>query len=89
VINAARHSGASVVRVGLWVEPKEVRIEVTDDGHGFPFAGEYDLPALAAAGLGPVSLRERIASLGGSLRLRSSQEGSDLEMTVPLAAEGA
>ena len=77
-----------MVRVGLWVEPKEVRIEVTDDGHSFPFAGEYDLPALATAGLGPVSLRERITSLGGSLQLRSSPQGSHLRMTVLLAAEG-
>ena len=89
VINAARHAGGSAVRVGLWIEPREVRIEVTDDGHGFPFAGDYDLPALAAAGLGPVSLRERIAALGGSLLVRSSPRGSELRMTVPLAGGGA
>lgn len=84
VVNAARHAEASAVRVGLWVEHRQVRIEVADDGRGFPFEGELDLPALLESGLGPASLRERIASLGGSLRLRSSREGSRLDMTVPL-----
>ena len=61
-----------------------VRIEVADDGHGFPFEGEYDLPALIGSDLGPASLRDRIASLGGSLSLRSSRQGSRLEIGVPL-----
>ncbi len=83
VINAARHAEASVVRVGLWVDGRRVRIEVADDGHGFPFEGDYNLPSLLAADLGPASLRDRIASLGGSLRLRSSREGSRLDISVP------
>jgi signal transduction histidine kinase len=84
VINAARHAEASTVRVGLWVEEDQARIEVADDGRGFPFEGEYDLHALAASGMGPASLRDRIAALGGSLHLHSSRDGSRLEMTVPL-----
>ena len=88
VVNAARHAEASAVRVGLWVEERQVRVEVADDGRGFPFEGELDLPALLGAGLGPVSLRERIASLGGSLRLCSTRQGSRLDMTVPLEPQG-
>lgn len=84
VINAARHAEASVVRAGLWVDGRRVRIEVADDGHGFPFEGDYNLPSLLAANLGPASLRDRIASLGGSLRLRSSRQGSRLEISVPM-----
>lgn len=89
VVNAARHAEASAVRVGLWVEDRQVRIDVADDGRGFPFEGELDLPDLLREGLGPVSLRDRIASLGGSLRLRSSRQGSRLDMTVPLEPQGA
>ena len=87
VVNAARHAEAGEVRVEIGVERKQVRIEVTDDGRGFPFQGEYDLHELLASGLGPASLRDRIAALGGSFHLSSSRRGSHLEMVVPLGAE--
>ncbi|HEX5717087.1 MAG TPA: sensor histidine kinase, partial [Thermoanaerobaculia bacterium] len=87
VVNAARHAEGEAVRVAINVERRQVRIEVADDGHGFPFQGEYDLHSLLASGLGPASLRDRIASLGGSLHLSSSQQGSHLEMVVPLTVQ--
>jgi signal transduction histidine kinase len=86
VVNAARHADAGAVHVAVEVERRQVRIEVADDGHGFPFQGEYDLHSLLVSGLGPASLRDRIASLNGSLYLSSSQQGSHIEMVVPLAA---
>jgi signal transduction histidine kinase len=89
VVNAARHADAGAVRVAIEVERRQVRIEVEDDGRGFPFQGEYDLHSLLASGLGPASLRDRIASLGGSLHLSSSQRGSHIEMVVPLTAREA
>lgn len=89
VVNAARHAEASSVHVVLCVEDGQIRIEVADDGRGFPFEGDLDLAALREAQLGPASLRDRIASLGGSLRLRSSRQGSRLDMTVPLEPKGA
>ena len=39
LINAARHAQASWVSVEVAVHDGDVRIEVVDDGHGFPFAG--------------------------------------------------
>lgn len=86
VVNAARHAEAGAVHVAIEVERRQVRIEVADDGRGFPFQGEYDLHRLLASGLGPASLRDRIAHLGGSLHLSSSPRGSCLEMVVPMAA---
>jgi signal transduction histidine kinase len=61
-----------------------VRIVVADDGCGFPFHGRYDLAALIAHELGPVSLRERVDSLHGDLVLTSRPSGSRLEVTLPL-----
>ncbi len=54
------------------------------DGSGFPFRGRYDLATLTAKQLGPVSLKERVASLRGELLLTSTLSGSKLEMTLPL-----
>jgi signal transduction histidine kinase len=84
LINAARHANASIVRAELGVMDDRVNITVSDDGHGFPFRGRYDHAALTKNGIGPANLKERIASLGGSLVLNSSDSGTRLEITVPI-----
>lgn len=89
LINTARHAGASTGRVEIAGGGDRVRIVVSDDGRGFPFHGRYDHAALTAKRLGPVSLRERIASLGGSLAVELAETGARLEITLPLARPGA
>ncbi|MGE0826988.1 MAG: sensor histidine kinase [Candidatus Binatia bacterium] len=89
LINVARHANATAAQVELVVEESQVRITVTDNGRGFSFRGHYDLAALTALHLGPVSLRERIASLGGSLSIDSTDTGAHLTITLPLVRPGA
>jgi signal transduction histidine kinase len=83
VVNAARHARASSVQVTLAADDRWVRITVTDDGGGFPFIGRYGLDDLAEKRIGPVSLRERVAALGGEMTLDSRLTGSRVEMAVP------
>ena len=85
MINAARHARAQTVTVGVGVEQGEVRMTVADDGEGFPFTGRYDLARLVRLDMGPTVLRQRVASLGGSLTIDSSRHGSRLEIAIPLA----
>ncbi len=84
LVNAARHAGASTATVEVDGQDSRMRIVVADDGHGFPFSGRYEHAALAERGLGPVSLRERAASLGGTLAIDSTEKGARLEITLPL-----
>ena len=63
--NALRHAGASGVRVALSKAPRQVVLEVTDDGHGFA-------PEAPSGGLGLASMRERAAAAGGALTIRSA-----------------
>jgi signal transduction histidine kinase len=79
--NALRHAGASGVRVSLAKTPRQVALEVSDDGHGFA----ADAPS---GGLGLDSMRERAASAGGTLTIRSSRKGTTVRMTVPGKASG-
>lgn len=85
--NVARHAHAHHARVSLVLLEHRVSITVTDDGGGFPFRGRFDLPALNARGIGPVSLRERIAANRGSLILISNLAGSKLEISLPLSPD--
>lgn len=89
VANAARHAGAKRVTVAVDVENGAVRIDVADDGKGFAFRGRYDLATLDETHTGPVTLKERISSFGGSMVIDSSDAGARLEMRIPLPAAGA
>ena len=79
--NALRHAGASSVKVSLAKTPRQVVLEVSDDGHGFD-------PDAPSGGLGVASMRERAASAGGRLAFRSTAKGTTVRMTVPGKASG-
>jgi signal transduction histidine kinase len=83
--NAAKHAGASRVTATVALRDSGVAIEVVDDGRGFAFHGRYDLAQLTEHRRGPVTLRERVASLGGDLVIESSSTGARLLISLPLA----
>jgi signal transduction histidine kinase len=61
-----------------------VRIAVKDDGRGFPFEGRHNLRDLFETCRGPVTLKERVASLHGDMVIDSSQKGSQIDISLPL-----
>jgi len=86
----AKHAQAARARVTLVQEDHALRLIVEDDGRGLPGAG--DVAAAAGRGdppgFGLFSLRERLRSVGGALRLHSRPgAGLRAELTVPFGAE--
>ncbi len=85
LLNAAKHSRASSVRVHLARLPAALRVEVRDDGEGF------DVSRVGASmddhgGFGLFSIRERLRVLGGALGVSSSPgRGAAFTLDVPLA----
>ena len=76
VTNAARHSGASQVNLGLEHNGSGVRLRVSDKGHGFDTAAP-------GGGFGLTSMRERARSVGGELVVVSSPgHGSQVVVAV-------
>lgn len=78
VSNAVRHSGAGIVTVSLGERQRGVVLEVTDSGSGFDASAPV-------AGLGLASMRERAASAGGQLEIRSAPgAGTTVTFTLPV-----
>lgn len=86
VANAAKHAEAKNVRVSVALSPLSVDLTVVDDGRGFPFTGTYTLDELFASRRGPVTLKERIASLRGEMVIDSTAGGSVLTIRIPTTA---
>jgi signal transduction histidine kinase len=89
VLNAARHADASSVSVVLSAANDGLHVTIADDGRGFPFRGTFDLAALNAMNEGPLTLRERVAEMGGALELRSSETGTELSIALPMTPAAA
>ena len=86
ISNAVRHGEASTIRVGMRKTNEHLAIEIQDNGHGITgSACTYDNKEPVDAALGPVSLRGRVVELGGSLDVRSSPRGTELQIRMPLA----
>jgi signal transduction histidine kinase len=87
--NAARHGRATRATVNITAANDRVAIRVSDNGRGFPFAGRHDHIALNRLGLGPKTLKERVAKLGGTLVVDSSPRGAAIEASFPLPEKAA
>ena len=80
VTNVARHAGASTCRVAIRGTADAISLTVEDDGCGFDPRVK---PGAAGRGLGLVSVRERVATLGGTLQV-DSRPGHGTRLTVEL-----
>lgn len=87
VVNAVRHGGARSISLKGGLRGREVFMELSDDGHGFSFIGEYDDAALRSQRLGPVSLKHRVAASGGEISIVSTSRGVRLSLRIPLSRD--
>lgn len=75
VTNIARHAQASEATIALRIDGGAVVLDVADNGRG----------GVSANGNGLAGMRERVAALGGTLRIDSPRGGGTaLTVTVPL-----
>jgi signal transduction histidine kinase len=75
--NIITHSQAKNVQVELRVDNGQVSLRIVDDGVGFDLHREV-------AGLGLASMRQRVRSVGGSIKITSSPKaGTRVEAQVP------
>jgi signal transduction histidine kinase len=76
--NAAKHSHASGVTIAVSQNP-HLRFEVSDDGEGFD-------PKRVVGDHGLTNLRDRLAAVGGELRVQSSPgHGTRISGVIPVA----
>ena len=83
--NIAKHSQAASARVNLRGAADGVHLTIDDSGIGF------DVKALEQkAGLGFVSMRERLRALAGTVRVQSApSRGTTIEVRIPAASLAA
>ncbi len=80
--NVAKHASASRAEIDLRQTAHKLVCSVRDDGVGF---NSDEQPVDYQPGLGLMEIRERVAALGGVMRLHSLvNHGTDLTVEIPL-----
>lgn len=78
--NAGKHSTAKSIQVAVHGTPSELSLLIADDGVGFE-----PEEAKLAAGLGLISMRERVHLAGGEFKITSATgEGTCIMVRIPL-----
>lgn len=79
--NTFRHAKASELEVYLNKVDQSILLRIVDDGIGFDVEQQKN----KAGSYGLMNIRERIASLGGTLKIISfSNQGTSIEIKIPL-----
>jgi len=81
--NIHRHSGSKTATIRLRRDAAKVSLAIEDYGVGFGSDNNRPL----RSGVGIASMRERVRELGGELRVRSGNSGTQLEAEFPLPKE--
>jgi signal transduction histidine kinase len=89
ITNAERHAQAKRISATLSYTDGGVQLEVSDDGVGFPVPRHLqDFVSIRRYGL--VGIRERIAQLGGQLKLTSEVgHGTQISVVLPTVPQNA
>lgn len=80
--NVRRHAEAFSAKVVLDADDGMVRVLIEDDGRGIPLGATE-----RSTGYGLTSMRERVESIGGHLRLESHGWGTRVMVQVPIESD--
>jgi signal transduction histidine kinase len=78
--NVVKHSEASEAILRTGRTGLELHLSLEDNGRGFPAAG-------GSNGFGLTNISDRFQHFGGTLDIRTSEEGSTLQVSIPLPTE--
>jgi signal transduction histidine kinase len=84
--NVHRHSGSPTVEVDIEIDAENVTLAVRDAGRGIAEQVLEQFQGSGIAGVGLAGMRERVADLGGELRVQSNNKGTLVHATIPIHA---
>jgi signal transduction histidine kinase len=85
--NIHRHSGSQAARIVLDLTPECVTLEISDQGTGIAAKTLADFHSgTRLPGVGMVGMRERVLNMDGQFHVASSDQGTRLQISLPLPA---
>jgi PAS domain S-box-containing protein len=82
--NIHRHSGSPTAAIRIHLQPNWLFLEVQDHGKGIPPEKQKALTRAGRIGVGFSGMRERLRQLGGTLEVRSDENGTLVSAVLPI-----
>ena len=82
--NIHRHSGSSTAQIRVDHTPEQIKLEVRDQGKGFPIEISTMSTTPVRPGVGIQGMRERVRQLRGEFDIQSGNEGTVVTVVLPL-----
>jgi len=82
--NVHRHSGSKSAVIWVTKEDATVRVQITDEGHGFSMPAGADNQK-AITGVGIMGMRQRLRQLGGELEIESNSHGTTVNAKIEIS----
>lgn len=84
--NSLKHGDASEINVNLDIQPKNLKLNIDDNGRGFCL-NEYKSTPVSVKGLGLRNIESRVGMLNGKVNYDSAKgRGCRIKIEVPLAS---
>jgi PAS domain S-box-containing protein len=85
IVNALKHSGASLIQVQMRTDGDRISISVKDNGTGFYLTGSRVSRRNGEGGFGLFNLKERVEGLGGAFTMNSEPgQGTTAVIVAPI-----
>jgi PAS domain S-box-containing protein len=85
--NIHRHSGSPTACVRLSRKPREIQLEVSDEGRGMSSEIQEKFFAGTSSGVGLRGMKERVRQHGGAIQIRSNGKGTSVVVALPIRGE--
>lgn len=85
LVNIHRHSGSKTASISLGMADGWVTLVVADSGSGLPPGTVVNGSGIISMGVGIPGMRERIIQLGGMFEIKTSEAGTDVTASLPVA----
>ncbi len=84
--NIHRHSGSCVAKINIRQDAEQVTVVISDEGCGIApdVLKQFDTDG-RLLGVGIAGMRERVRVMKGRFNVKSSQDGTTIEVSLPLA----
>src|SRR5580700_7834105 len=84
--NIHRHSGSHVAKIRMEADAESVHVEICDEGRGIePDVLKGFDAGRKLIGVGIAGMRERVRVMGGRFSIRSTGEGTTIDVSLPFA----